>query len=152
MILVTLLLVFTCWAVRKSNRLFSAAVIVLAVLAHNSFIVDFIGATYYLASAVLCAVVCIMLSIAPSITAVRLQFACILAILLNAVGYMMWFAYLDPAMYNFGFYLIYFYITIIIITGETDVGGYRNSRLFALVRRSYTQINIGLSGYGRASK
>lgn len=109
-----------------ASRLFAAAVFAVAVLTHEVAFSGLDGLAYYASAAVFDLGVVVAIGSMSEVTrlAVLLQRVCLVSILLNAAGWLMWVTYLPPTAYNTSFTAIYAWAVYILLTEGGDyVGG-----------------------------
>lgn len=85
------------------------------------------GAQYYFGAALADLIMIILLSgIYPStLLAVRLQYLCVASIGLNFIGWLAWFFYFSPAVYDGAFMVLYAVALYVLLKKDkTDVGGF----------------------------
>lgn len=144
-ILLTLLIIAIC--IRPSI----AAIIFTVVTVGFSMLWDGLdGMLYYPAAALADFTVIILLSfftVTPII--IRLFWLSILSVLFNAGGWLLWWAYMPPTVYNWCFGLLYT-VAIIVILLRNDTDGLRVIRLcihrFNLHRNNMSRVVDGTKG------
>lgn len=144
-ILLTLLIVVTC------IRPLIAAIMFTVVTVGFSMLWDGLdGMLYYPAAALADFTVIILLSfftVTPII--IRLFWLSILSVLFNAGGWLLWWAYMPPTVYNWCFGLLYT-VAIIVILLRNDTDGLRVIRLcihrFNLHRNNMSRVVDGTKG------
>lgn len=144
-ILLTLLIIVTC--IRPSI----AAIMFVVVTVGFSVLWDGLdGMLYYPAAALADFTVIILLSfftVTPII--IRLFWLSILSVLFNAGGWLLWWAYMPPTVYNWCFGLLYT-VAIIVILLRNDTDGLRFIRLcihrFNLHRNNMSRVANGTKG------
>lgn len=111
----------------NAARLYAAFVFVGATLLHEFKFSDLDGIAYYGSAALLDLLVLILLSGISPIPrlAVRLQIISLISIIANMAGWLIWFLYLPPTVYDFTFYLLYAWALVELIRRNGDnVGGF----------------------------
>jgi hypothetical protein len=124
-----LLIVLPLAAIIQPNaqRLFAAVIFVGITLLHEVFLSHTTGLMYYGSAAMFALAVIILTSgIRPVPKLVmRIHMICVTAIGLNFIGFILWFNYIDPALYNFSFVLLYLWALVTLIRKDkTDVGSF----------------------------
>lgn len=130
--IITILLITMCIVALiqpNMSRLFGAVIFAGLTMVHDIFLSDLDGLAYYGSAALTdSAIIMLTSGIFPiPVMVVRLHYICLISILVNAIGWVMWMAYLSPIVYNMTFMLIYFCVIITMIRKDTsDVrGGYQ---------------------------
>lgn len=144
-ILLTLLIIATCIRPSVAAIMFTVVTVGFSVLWDG---LD--GMLYYPAAALADFTVIILLSfftVTPII--IRLFWLSILSVLFNAGGWLLWWAYMPPTVYNWCFGLLYTVaITVILLRNDTD--GLRFIRLciyrFNLHRNNMSRVADGTKG------
>lgn len=109
-------------------RVYAAALFAGPAVLHSLFLGHLDGLAYYGSAAVVdLAVLWAVGRIAlPSATTIAIQRICLASIVLNAMGWGLWAAYLPPTVYNAAFVMLYTLALIILLQKDrADVG--RNS-------------------------
>jgi len=109
------------------SRLFGAVIFAGLTLLHDLCLSDLDGLAYYGSAALTDSAIIILTSgIFPiPVMVVRLHYICLISILVNAAGWVMWMAYLPPTIYDIAFIVVYLCVIITMIRKDTsDVGGY----------------------------
>lgn len=113
---------------RGSSRIYCAVIFLAFTMIHQLFLASIDGWSYYASSALFdLAVIGLLHNISPvTKLAINLQRISLLSMLTNAIGYALWFFYLDPALYNTMFIGIYSLAIFALIErdGAYDVGFY----------------------------
>ena len=114
---------------KSQQRLLLASFYVLINTVHLLLFNGLYGSSYYLVSALFDLLVMTSVSSIHIPQTLSVQKLCIISIVANFAGWVMWFLYLDPAAYNVVFIAIYIYAIIILTSRDaSDVGDYREHR------------------------
>ena len=113
----------------NAPRLFAAVIFMGVTLLHELFLSSYTGLIYYGSAALLdLAIIIIISGINPVPKMVlRLHNICIVSIFANLVGWILWFFYYPPLVYDTAFAAIYIWVLITLIKRDGlngMVGGY----------------------------
>jgi len=128
--MITLLLTIICAvALIQPNitRLFGAIIFAGLTLIHDIYLSSLDGLAYYGSAALTdLAIIVLTSGIFPiPLMVVRLHYICLFSIAANAIGWVMWTAYLPPTIYDAVFVCIYVWVIISMTKRDhSDVGGY----------------------------
>ena len=76
----------------------------------------------------------------PTSKTLQLQWLSVVSLLTNFIGWGMWYAYLDPMMYNATFSALYLTAFIIILQQDDDINGIGRNSIYS---RIYSAIRSG---------
>ena len=118
------LLCSLCFLQHTLSRSVVAAVFVFFIISHDVLVYSLDGIFYY-GSAALSDL--LIISIITRISAAsrlcfQLQLICLASIFVNALGWVMWFTYQSPDLYNWCFVALNFYAVYCMIQGEPKHG------------------------------
>lgn len=135
----------------SSERMGAACVYAGVNLAHLALISPWIGGYgYYLSAAMADIFIMAIIIQMPRITAVAISLlrVCLVEVIVNAIGWILWFKYFEPALYNSTFYLIYGWIVLILMRKDRadDVGGYKVDHWTDFLRLVIGSSRFTLSG------
>lgn len=112
------------------QRLYAALVASALTTWHHWGYFDVSGLAYYGTAALADLAIIAALSFidTPPKMVLRLQTICVVSIMLNVAGWILWRMYMPPDLYNAAYVMLYAWMLITLIRrGKTDhVGGYRN--------------------------
>lgn len=111
----------------NAPRLFAAVIFVGVTALHEVFFSDYDGLQYYGSAALFDLAIIILTSGINPIPkmVLSLQKICIVSIVANLVGWILWFLYYPPLLYDLAFVVIYAWTLIILIKRNgLNVGGY----------------------------
>lgn len=111
----------------NAPRLFAAALFVSITLTHELFLSDLDGLMYYGSAALFdLAIIVLTSGINPVPRMVlSLHRVCIASIIINLVGWALWFFYFPPLFYDLSFVALYAWaLWVFIRRDRADVGGY----------------------------
>lgn len=112
---------FSLLLVALCTRNFSAIVFVTACILHDLLFSQYGGFLYYGSAAIFA-----YCSLSLVDTSSSLQFSCIASIILNTFGYIAWFLYYPPNLYNHAFLSLYIITAVMCIKDWRDgAGNYR---------------------------
>lgn len=138
---------------RGSSRIYCAAIFLSFTIIHQLLLSGIDGWSYYASSALFDLAVIGLLSNVSPITklAINLQRISLLSMLTNAIGYALWFFYLDPALYNTMFIGIYSIAIFALMNrdGAYDVGFYSWYSSLRSVGAASRRIHAKYSGEAR---
>ncbi len=127
------LLCMLCFLQPTLSRAVVAGVFVFFIMSHEVLAYSLDGLMYYGSSSLFdLLIISIITKISfASRLCFQLQLICLASIFINALGWMMWFTYQPPDLYNWCFIVLNFYAVYCLITGEpkhgrvaTDDGGF----------------------------
>jgi len=108
---------------KSQQRLLLASFYVVINTAHLLLFNNLDGSGYYVMSAIFDLLVIMSVSVIHIPQTISLQKLCIISIIANFAGWLMWLLYLDPAAYNAVFIAIYIYAIVILTSRDkSDVG------------------------------
>lgn len=108
---------------KSQQRLLLASFYVVINTAHLLLFNNLDGYSYYVMSAIFDLLVMISVSAIHIPQTISLQKLCIISIIANFAGWLMWLFYLDPAAYNAVFIAIYIYAIVILTSRDrSNVG------------------------------
>lgn len=111
----------------NAPRLYATGCFVAASIVHDVLFGGLSGIGYYGSAAAADLIVIILLSgVYPvSKLVVRVQLICFASIWLNFVGWLMWYQYYPPDIYNIGFTILYLVaLLVFVLKGPGDVGDF----------------------------
>lgn len=111
----------------NAPRLFAALSFVGVTLSHELFLSNLDGLQYYGSAALFDLVIIILTSGINPVPkmVIDLHRICMVSIIANLVGWVLWFLYVPPLFYDASFVLIYAWTMITLINRNgSDVGGY----------------------------
>jgi len=111
----------------NAPRLFAALLFVGLTLIHEFFMSDLDGLAYYGSAALLDLGIIILTSGITPVPkmVIDLHRICMVSILINFIGWLIWLAYLPPAAYDSAFVILYLWAVYILINKDSaDVGGF----------------------------
>jgi len=113
-----------CFIQRTQARKFAAGVFALIYLAHYIAFNKYGGFMYYGTDAIFNLVIIFLLYKSQPATSLGLdlQFVCFASIVINAIGYVLWFSYMDPVLYNWAFVMLHFYAVYCLTRKERHYG------------------------------
>lgn len=121
----------------NAERLFAAIIFVGATILHEVAAVNFDGLIYYGSAALLDLVIMILISgIVPTPRMViKLNLICLVSIIINMVGWVVWLNYLPPTAYNIAFMALYAWtLAVLLKRDKCDVGGFTLDRWYSCIR------------------
>lgn len=129
MIITGLLIAIVVLAFFQPNapRFFAALIFVGITLSHELFLSNLDGLQYYGSAALFDLAIIILTSGINPVPkmVINLHRICIVSIIANLVGWVLWFLYVPPLFYDASFVLIYVWTLITLIhRNRSDVGGY----------------------------
>ena len=112
----------------RSDKIASLIFVVINLL-HEMISYSHTGLLYYCGGALsqLIIITITNITVRPTKLALRLQYLCLLSIIVDFAGWIAWFSYLNHEVYNIAFYCIYVAAALQII-GITGNGKYRIAR------------------------
>ena len=126
------------------------AVVNAAHLALVSWWVD--GTGYYLSAAVADVLIMWMITQARTVPtmAVSLLRACLAELIVNAAGWVLWWYYMGPELYNSLYWIVQVWIVAILMTGEREHerGGYTVGGRLDLLRLAFSSRRTSIQGRG----
>lgn len=132
-------------------RLFAVLIFASVTLLHDFFMKSFDGLAYYGGAALFDVAIIILTSgINPLQKMVMtLHKVCMVSILANAAGWVMWMLYMPPGVYDFSFLIIYTWALITFIARDgADVGGFTVDSWRSCVRFTSSSWRLGLNKHG----
>lgn len=103
-----------------------AGIFCCITLSHDIYLSHLDGFLYYGSAAFFDLVIILLLAAlyAPCDMILKLQKVCLVSILVNLIGWVCWYLYLPPVVYNVAFLLIYLHVLVILShdLGDTTVG------------------------------
>ena len=102
------------------GRFFAASVFASVAFTHDHLFADSTGLLYYGSAALSASMVIIFTSFfkhTPRMV-ITLHKVCFVAILVNVLGFILWYAYLSPAVYNLAFLAIYIWAIFALVSRE----------------------------------
>ena len=117
----------SCLVQPNAPRLFAAMVFAGLTLTHEFSLSHLEGLEYYGSAALVDLGIMIAISgISPTPTMViNLQRVCIVSIITNFLGWVMWLTYLPPIAYNYAYVFIYMVaVAVLLKKDQGDVGGF----------------------------
>jgi hypothetical protein len=147
MIITTLIVMIALLSfVQDNSRMRPAMILSAFLVAHDMFLSELGGLSYYLSDAIFCALVITLtarLKKVPKLT-IRLQRAMLAGIALNLYGWIIWMLYLDPITYNISFMFLYGYIVIELLRGDgVEHGDIEMDNWVKLFRLNYSKCGVG---------
>ena len=133
MILTILLCIIAFLSITQPTapRLFAALIFIILVFLHDLFLSDLDGFKYYATCALNNLLVIILtagINPIPKMV-IRLHVVCLIAALLNMIGYILWYNYYSSDAYDISFLVIYMYTAFIFIDRDIEhVGGFASSK------------------------
>lgn len=122
---------------QNAPRLYAAFVFVGVTLLHDVAFSHLDGIAYYGSAALLDLAIMILLSGVHPLrkTVIRLQVICLISIIANMLGWLIWFVYLPPTAYNFTFFCLYLWALVELLKKDRDnVGGFTVDSWRACIR------------------
>jgi hypothetical protein len=123
-----LLLGFAVLAQPDIYRYAAAATFACLSLVYNGISGALDGAWYYIGAALVdLTALWVLAQIKPvPLLAIRLQYLCLASIVLNFIGWAMWFAYLEPALYDTAFIALYLVALYVLLKKDQadELGGF----------------------------
>ena len=114
-----ILLLAVLSVLQPSLNRFKAAVLFSGITAtHCVFLGDTGGMLYYLSAAYFDLATIAIISIVDDSFVLKLQRVCIFSIVVNLIGWVLWFFYQPPTYYNSLFYVVYAGSVIVLMTRE----------------------------------
>ena len=110
--------IFSLLLIALCTRNFSAIVFVTACILHDLLFSQYDGFLYYGSAAIFAHCALSLISTSSS-----LQFSCIASIILNTFGYIAWFLYYPPTLYNHAFLSLYIITAMMCIKDWGDGSG-----------------------------
>lgn len=111
---------------KDKKRTISAFIFSCVTLLHEIFMKDLDGFLYYGSAALFDLAIIIIFSKMESLSymVIRLQKVCIVSMFVNIIGWMMWYMYYPPDIYNISFMFLYLWTIAILLEQERlfDVG------------------------------
>ena len=117
----------SCFVQPNAPRLFAAMVFAGLTLAHEFSLSHLEGLEYYGSAALVDLGIMIAISgISPTpAMVINLQRVCIVSIITNFLGWVMWLTYLPPIAYNYAYvFICMIAFAVLIKRDERDVGGF----------------------------
>lgn len=121
------LIVVAAFIQPNAPRLFAALIYTGAMLLHEVIFADYVGLMYYGSAALLDLGIIVLTSgISPVPKMVlTLHKICLVSILANLAGWLMWYSYYPPLAYDAAFAVIYAWTLLTLINRDRlNVGGY----------------------------
>lgn len=119
-------------------RLFSCIVFAGVTWAHELFLSHLTGLPYYGSAALFDLAIIVLTSGVRPVPAVviRLQEICLVSIVANLMGYLLWASFLPPVAYDVCFTLIYLWAVISMLKKDAadDVGGFTEDSWGSCIR------------------
>ena len=106
----------------NKSRLLPALIFTTEITTHDIFFGDLIGVQYYATAALSSLLVVILLSKIKNInkTVLALQALCVVSILVNALGCLIWFFYISPIFYDTVFVFIYIAAFFVLMRADSE--------------------------------
>ena len=141
--LLILAIVVAAWRQRSEDGKFAAGCIAFAAVFHEFYFSHLEGLPYHLSASLFALLVILAVSKLGRITrlSVSIQNACLVSIVANVIGWMLWREYFPPLAYDSAILLIYAWIFAILVKGSKGRGGvntldYRGFPVFFNYRKS----------------
>ena len=132
-----LALFLTVFLQPNAGRLMAACIFSGVTLVYDGISGGLDGAEYYIGASLADLIMIIMLSGINPLPrlAMRLQYLCMASIALNFLGWMAWFLYFPPTVYDGAFVVLYAVALYVLLKKDKcDVGGYTVSSWFTRFR------------------
>lgn len=121
----------------NAQRFFAAIVFSVITLSHDFFMSQYDGFLYYGSAALFDLFIIIITSGINPVPkmVIHLHIICMISILLNLMGWALWFFYYPPLIYNSLFIVIYLWSLVVLLRRDKDdVGGYTMDSILSCFR------------------